>query len=191
VVVSLAGLLVLALTFPVVGHYVYRTSPGGLWHRARRVGRDGRPFTLYKWRTMVVGADRDGPAVTSAGDPRVTPVGRRLRQTKLDELPQFWNVLKGDMSLVGPRPEDPTYVARYTPAQRRVLEVKPGITSPASVRYRHEEELLRGEGWEQVYLEEVLPAKLALELDYLARRSLLGDLWILVQTAGALLPARR
>ena len=191
VAVSLVGLLILALTFPVVGHYVYRTSPGGLWYRATRVGRDGRPLVVYKWRTMVAGADRGGPSVTAAGDPRVTPVGSVLRKTKLDEFPQFWNVLKGEMSLVGPRPEDPKYVALYTPAQRRVLEVKPGITSPASVRYRHEEEFLQGEDWERAYVEEVLPAKLALELEYLAHRSLPGDLWILVQTAAALLPTGR
>src|SRR5437762_14127398 len=115
---------------------------------------------------MVVDADRRGPGITTAGDRRITPLGRILRRTKLDEFPQCINVLKGDMSIVGPRPEDPRYVTYYTPQQRAVLSVRPGITSPASVRYRHEEAMLQGEDWENTYIRVVLPAKLALDLDY-------------------------
>ena len=113
---------------------------------------------------MIVGTDRQGPGITATGDPRITRVGRFLRRAKLDELPQFINVLVGDMSLVGPRPEDPRYVAFYTPEQRRVLSVRPGITSPASLAYRHEEQLLAGEDWETHYRARVLPDKLALDL---------------------------
>ncbi|MFZ1551113.1 MAG: sugar transferase, partial [Anaerolineae bacterium] len=131
---------------------------------AVRVGQDGRPFRLYKFRSMIVGTDRQGPGITATGDPRITRVGRFLRRAKLDELPQLINVLLGDMSLVGPRPEDPRYVAFYTPEQRRVLSVHPGITSPASLAYRHEEQLLAGEDWETHYRTRVLPAKLALDL---------------------------
>lgn len=190
VVGSVLGLAVLVVILPVVVYQNRRSSPGPLFYRGIRVGQRGKPINLYKLRTMVVGADRSGPGVTAAGDPRVTPAGWFLRKTKLDEFPQFLNVLSGQMSLVGPRPEDPAYVERYTPAQRQALEVKPGITSPASVRFRHEEELLQGEDWEQAYVIQVLPAKLALELDYLARRSFIGDLGILARTAIALLPLR-
>src|SRR5688572_27718688 len=112
------------------------TSSGPVLHRARRVGRGGVVFTLYKFRTMTIDAERTGPAITRHNDPRVTPLGRFLRQTKLDELPQLVNTLLGDMSLVGPRPEDPSYVRLYSPDERRVLDVKPGITSAATVLHR-------------------------------------------------------
>ena len=125
------------------------------------------PFRLYKFRRMVSDADKQGPGITATGDSRITRVGRFLRRTKIDELPQLINVLSGDMSLVGPRPEDPRYVTLYTPEQRRVLAVRPGITSAASLAYRHEEQLLAGADWETVYREEVLPAKLAIDLEYL------------------------
>lgn len=131
---------------------------------------------------MVVGADKLGPGITTAQDPRVTPIGRFMRRTKLDELPQLVNVLKGEMSLVGPRPEDPRYVALYTPTQRQVLSVRPGITSPASLQFRNEAEALKGAGWEAVYINELMPAKLQIELDYLQRRTLLTDLRIILQT---------
>jgi len=124
---------------------------------------------------------------TTAGDRRITRVGRLLRRSKIDELPQLVNVWKGEMSLVGPRPEDPRYVALYTPEQRRVLAVKPGITSPASLQYRHEEELLAGEDWEQVYVEQVMPHKLAIDLEYLQRRTVWTDLGVIWQTVVALL----
>jgi lipopolysaccharide/colanic/teichoic acid biosynthesis glycosyltransferase len=109
-----------------------------------------------------------------------------LRRTKIDELPQLWNVCKGEMSLVGPRPEDPRYVALYTPEQRQVLVARPGLTSPASVRYRHEEELLQGADWERIYVQQVMPHKLEMEREYLARRTLWSDVEVLAQTLGAL-----
>jgi lipopolysaccharide/colanic/teichoic acid biosynthesis glycosyltransferase len=151
------------------------------------VGKNGELFRPFKFRSMAVGADQQGPGITAAGDARVTRAGRFLRRTKLDELPQLINVLRGDMSLVRPRPEDPRYVALYTPEQRRVLAVRPGITSAASLAYRHEEQLLAGADWETVYREQVLPAKLAIDLDYLARRSLWSDLGLIVRTVGSML----
>ncbi|MEW6580001.1 MAG: sugar transferase, partial [Chloroflexota bacterium] len=159
---SAIGLVFLSPLFALIALLIRLSSPGPIFYRARRVGRCGREFTLYKFRSMVANADRQGPGITTAGDPRVTPIGRVLRRTKLDELPQLWNVLRGDMSLVGPRPEDPRYVALYTPEQRRVLDVRPGITSLASIEYRHEEAVLRGPDWEQRYIREVMPAKLTI-----------------------------
>jgi len=136
---------------------------------------------------MVADADKRGPGITATGDSRVTPVGRFLRRTKIDELPQLINVLRGDMSLVGPRPEDPRYVARYTPEQRRVLAVRPGITSAASLTYRHEEQLLSGEDWETVYRTQVMPEKLAIDLAYLQRRTLWSDLVLVFRTVVAMM----
>lgn len=186
VMVSGIGLLVLSPLLLAIGLAVRLTSPGPALYKAKRVGRDGELFTLYKFRSMVADADKQGPGVTTAGDSRVTPVGRILRRTKLDELPQLFNVLRGDMSLVGPRPEDPRYVALYTPEQRAVLRVRPGITSPASVHYRDEERILQGENWETQYMTQVLPAKLALDLEYAQEANLLTDLKIILQTAKAL-----
>jgi lipopolysaccharide/colanic/teichoic acid biosynthesis glycosyltransferase len=161
-------------------------TPGPVFYRARRIGRGGRPFELLKFRSMVTGAGQLGPGLTIAGDGRITRSGRWLRQTKVDELPQLFNVLKGEMSLVGPRPEDPRYVALYSAEQRRVLAVRPGITSPASIRYRGEEALLAGADWEQTYTGRIMPDKLQRELAYLARRTLWSDLAVLWQTALAL-----
>ena len=186
------GLLLLLPLLLLIALLIVLTSPGPVFHGALRIGRHGKPFRLYKFRSMVLHADRLGPRLTTAGDRRVTTVGRWLRRTKLDELPQLLNVLKGEMSLVGPRPEDPRYVALYTQEQRRVLAARPGITSPASLVYRDESALLVGEDWERIYLERVLPRKLAIELDYLARRGLLTDLAIVARTVLALvLPSWR
>jgi len=190
VLASLAGLVILSPLFVLIAVAIKLDSPGPVFFRGRRVGRNGCLFDIYKFRSMVVDADRKGPGITTAGDPRITRVGNALRRTKLDELPQLINVVRGEMSLVGPRPEDTRYVALYTSEQRRVLSVRPGITSPASLRFRQEEDLLRGEDWRRVYREQVVPAKLQIELDYLERASLWRDLGILVQTVLALVPRR-
>ncbi len=182
VAAALLGVLLLLPLWLAIALLVRATSPGPVFYRAQRVGRGGRPFRLLKFRTMRPGADREGAGITRAGDSRVTAAGRWLRRTKLDETPQLLNVLAGSMSLVGPRPEDPRYVARYAPEQRRVLRVRPGITSAASVRYRREEQLLRGDDWERLYLEVVMPDKLRLDLDYLDRRTFCSDLGVLWQT---------
>jgi lipopolysaccharide/colanic/teichoic acid biosynthesis glycosyltransferase len=180
------GLLLLAPVFLIVGLAIKFSSPGPAFFRASRVGQDGQIFKLYKFRSMYLDADRKGPAVTVRDDPRVTLVGRRLRRTKLDELPQLINVFIGEMSLVGPRPEDPQFVAHYTPRQRQVLAVRPGITSPASLRYRDEEDLLAGEDWEKTYREQVLPHKLDLDLAYLHQRTVWTDLSLILQTVARL-----
>ncbi len=182
IVASLLGLIALSPLLVIIGIAIKLNSPGPVVYRATRVGRDARHFKLYKFRTMVVHADAIGPGITGAGDNRVTPVGRILRRTKLDELPQLINVLRGEMSLVGPRPEDPRYVAYYTDEQRKILNVRPGITSPASIAYRHETELLTGDDWETRYIEEVLPAKLAVDLAYARNPSVWQDVLVILRT---------
>ena len=186
VVVASLVLLVTAPIWPLIALLIKLGSKGPVIHRAVRTGRHGRPFVLYKFRTMRVG-DSVGPSVTRAGDPRVTAVGRWLRASKLDELPNVINVLRGDMSLVGPRPEDPRYVALYTERQREVLTVRPGITSPATVAFRDEEEVLASAGGdlERAYLHEVLPRKLELDVAYVQRHSLASDLGVLAATVRA------
>lgn len=163
IIVSALALIILTPLLLLISVLVKLTSPGPIFYRAERIGKNGKPFKLYKFRSMASDADKGGPKITASGDARVTPLGRWLRKFKLDELPQFINVLKGEMSTVGPRPEDPHYVNFYSAEQRKVLDVLPGITSAASVRYRHEERILNGEGWERQYSEKVLPAKLAIE----------------------------
>lgn len=191
--IVVAGMLLVALS-PVllVSVLMVRAgTPGPIMHRAVRVGRDGRFFTLYKLRTMVADAAVAGPAVTSHDDERITWAGQRLRAKKLDELPQLWNVLKGDMSLVGPRPEDPRYVRLYNEQQREVLCVRPGITSPASVAFVDEARQLGSGEIEARYVTSVMPAKLRIELDYLAHRTLRSDLRVLIATLAAITRRRR
>jgi lipopolysaccharide/colanic/teichoic acid biosynthesis glycosyltransferase len=186
VVASTAALIVSAPIWIVVAIAVRATSQGSVLHRSTRVGLNGRPFTLLKFRTMSVQPVQSGHAlVTASGDPRITKAGRILRAAKLDEIPQLVNVLRGDMSLVGPRPEDPVYVAGYDDRQRRVLSVRPGMTSPAAIAYRHEERLLAtaGADLEDVYIRDVLPAKLELDLSYIDTRTFFGDIAILLRTA--------
>src|SRR5437899_493607 len=141
-ILAASGLVLLIPVLLVVIVLVKITSKGPAFYRQDRVGQGGRIFRIVKFRSMFAAAEKHGPAITSAGDPRVTPMGRLLRRSKIDELPQLWNVLRGDMSLVGPRPEVPRYVDSYSPEQRRVLTVRPGITDPASIAYRQEEHLL-------------------------------------------------
>ena len=186
IVVSAIGLLLLSPLLLIIAVANWLTAPGPIFYLAPRIGLHGRLFYVYKFRTMIVNADKVGPKVTVAGDSRITPIGRILRKTKLDELPQLINVLRGDMSLVGPRPEDPRYVALYTPVQRAVLNVAPGITSPASVHYRDEQALLVGHDWETRYINEIMPAKLAIDLDYAQHPSLTRDISIISQTIFAL-----
>ena len=159
-------------------------SPGPVLFKGLRVGVDGAVFSILKFRTMRDGPTSSGPAVTGKKDQRITRVGGFLRTYKLDEIPQLLNVIKGEMSLVGPRPEDPKYVAHYTAEQRKVLSIRPGIASPAAVEYRHEEEILAdvpAEEIDRLYLEDILPPKLALDLVYLDNHSLITDIKILFQ----------
>ena len=190
ITLSLLALIVLAPVMLLVAIAVKFSSPGPVLYRAQRAGRFGQLFTLYKFRSMRVDLTGRAPRITGSGDPRITRVGRLLRDTKLDELPQFFNTLKGDMSLVGPRPEDPKLVESYSAEQRRVLTVKPGLTSPATVLNRHEEDVLAGPNPEEVYRRDVLPAKLKIELDYLDRRTVMEDLRVLAHTVAALFSRR-
>lgn len=180
---SALGLIALSPLFVVVACCIKLTTQGPVFYRQVRLGQDGRKFRILKFRSMVVGASEDGLGITVSGDHRVTAVGRFLRQYKIDELPQLWNVLLGEMSLVGPRPELPIYVADYTEEQRLVLSARPGMTDPASLAYRHEEEILAShEDPEQFYRTEILPDKLTRNLEYLRRVSLCGDLRIVSET---------
>ncbi len=190
VIASGLGLIAISPLMLGVAVAIKLSSPGPVFYLSRRVGRHGRLFGIYKFRTMVVNADKIGPGVTVSNDPRITRIGKLLRSTKLDELPQLINVLRGEMSLVGPRPEDPRYVALYTPEQRAVLNVRPGITSPASLHYHDEQSLLVGADWETQYINEILPAKLAIDLEYAKRPSLQQDIALITDTVKALYTSR-
>ncbi len=178
-----AGLVVLAPLLVAIGVLILMEDGRPVFFRQERVGRDGRPFRIWKFRTMVVDAERRGGAITVGRDPRITRVGHWLRRFKLDELPQLWNVVRGEMSLVGPRPEVPRYVALYTPEQRRVLSLVPGITDPASIAYRDEAALLAdSDDPERLYVERIMPDKIRINLDYAARRSLWSDVRVILET---------
>ena len=158
-------------------------SPGGIFFAQNRVGRNGVTFRLLKFRSMYVDAESLGRITVGARDARITKVGYYLRKYKLDEFPQFINVLKGEMSIVGPRPEVQEYVDLYTEDQRKILQVKPGITDLASLAYFHENELLaKSENPQQTYINEVLPEKIRLNEKYLANPSLSQDLVIICKT---------
>ncbi len=177
------GLLVLAPLLAAIGLLILVEDGRPVFFRQERVGRDGRPFRIWKFRTMVRDAERRGTAITVGRDPRITRIGHWLRRFKLDELPQLWNVVRGEMSLVGPRPEVPRYVALYTPEQRRVLALVPGITDPASIAYRDEAALLaESDDPERLYVERIMPDKIRINLDYAARRSLWSDLRVILET---------
>jgi lipopolysaccharide/colanic/teichoic acid biosynthesis glycosyltransferase len=186
---ALAGLAVLWPLLLLAALWVKLDSPGPMLFNQERVGRHGRSFRIHKFRTM-----RDDPApgrqITVGADPRITRSGRWLRAAKLDELPQLFNVLKGEMSFVGPRPEVPRYVAFYTAEERRVLELRPGITDLASIKYRNESEILaRAADPERAYVDEVMRDKLRINLEYAARAGLWADLGVILKTLATL--ARR
>ena len=187
-ILSFIGLLVLSPVLIVLSGLVKFTSPGPVLFKQQRVGKNGRLFWILKFRSMVDGAERMGAGITPVNDLRITQIGAFLRKWKLDEIPQLWNVLRGDMSLVGPRPELPQYVAKYTTEQRQVLKVRPGITDPASLRYRDEGVLLqKSSDPNQLYLQEILPDKLKLNLAYLRRVSFSYDIKLVVATIRSLL----
>ena len=190
VVAALIGLAFLWPLFVFIAARIRRDSPGPIFYWGSRVGRDGNPFRILKFRTMYERPESyDGPKITGEGDSRVTPVGRWLRESKLNELPQLWNVLRGEMSLVGPRPEDPDFVAEWPNEVRaELLSVRPGVTSPASVLYRDEEALLQADNVVADYLREVMPTKLRLDLIYVRHRTLLTDLDVIFWTVVALVP---
>lgn len=180
------GIILLSPILLVIAIVVRVTSEGPIIYTAIRIGKGGKNISVFKFRTMVVNADKLGGAVTIKGDSRITPIGRFLRQNKLDELPQLFNVVNGTMSFVGPRPESPRYVALYNQEQRGVLDVRPGITSPASLVYRNEEDLLQGDDWETQYIEQIMPRKLSIDLKYAKKPSLIADIRIIMQTLVAI-----
>ena len=185
---SLLGLALLSPILLILAAGVKLTSSGPVFYRGTRVGRRGRPFRIFKFRTMMPDAEIRGGPSTADGDPRVTRFGRFLRKAKLDELPQLFNVLVGDMSLVGPRPEVPQYVALFTEEERSILNVRPGITDWASLWNPDEGALLSGDpDPERAYLERIRPEKIRLQLDYVRRRSTWVDLGILARTAWVVL----
>ena len=180
---ALLGLAVLWPLLLVIAAAIVVRDGKPVLFRQERVGRDGRPFRLWKFRTMTAGAEQRGRQITVGADPRITRIGRWLRAMKLDELPQLVNVLRGEMSLVGPRPEVPRYVALYTPAQRAVLALTPGITDPASLRYYDESRVLAGAADpDRLYVDEILPEKIRLNLEYAARATAWSDLGVVFAT---------
>jgi len=184
-VVSSCALIFLSPLLVAIALAVRVSGPGPALYRGVRVGRNGREFTILKFRSM-----RTEPQamseITIHADPRVTAIGRLLRASKLDELPQLWNVIRGEMSLVGPRPEAPRYVAAYTTEQREVLSVRPGVTGLAQIYFRHEERLLRGSHPERYYQTTVMPAKLEIDRYYARHHSFWVDLKIIALTVVAL-----
>ncbi len=190
-------LLISAPLFLLIAVVIRLDSPGGAFFRQERVGQGGRLFSMLKFRTMVVQRSVAGPLLTIGADPRITRAGRWLRRTRLDELPQLINVVRGEMSLVGPRPEVPRYVSRYTRVQRHILDFRPGLTGPASIDFRDESDLLAVQtDPEGYYCQVLIPAKIATDLAYLDHASALSDLRLIARTvwciaAGPLARLRR
>ncbi len=190
IVLSFFGLILLSPLFAIVSFAIKRDSHGPIFYKATRVGKHGKYFAMLKFRTMFENSGtQQGPPLTTKNDTRVTPIGKWLRATKLNEIPQLWNVLKGDMSLVGPRPEDPQFVEEW-PAEIRdkILSIRPGMTSPASVIYRNEEELLSGRSYIDDYVRSILPDKLRLDQLYIDNQSFISDLDVLFLTLITFLP---
>jgi len=188
VTVAGLGLVFLSPLFVAIGIAIRVSDPGPIFYRQERIGRHGKPFRIWKFRTMVTNADRVGLPLTAQNDPRITRIGSSLRASKLDELPQLFNVVLGQMSLVGPRPEVDRYVRCYSDEERAVLDLRPGLTDVASIRYRNENALLEtNAGAEDVYLTRIMPAKISLNLEYAARSNFLRDLGVIATTLGCVL----
>ena len=186
IAISAAALCVLWPLYLIIALAIVIDDPGPVFYRQVRVGRGGKPFRIFKFRSMVVDADKKGLEITVGHDRRITRVGAFLRKTKLDELAQLLNVLCGQMSFVGPRPEVPRYVELYTPYQRQVLLVRPGITDYASIAYRHENDLLdAAQDPERMYIEQIMPAKIELNMKYLREISPAADIRLILKTVEA------
>jgi lipopolysaccharide/colanic/teichoic acid biosynthesis glycosyltransferase len=182
-IVALTALVLLSPVLLVLALVIKITSPGSVFYRGVRIGKNGVPFRIFKFRTMVINAEKLGGSATAEDDPRITPIGRFIRRNKLDEFPQFLNVLVGDMSLVGARPEVKKYVDMYTDEEKQILELRPGITDWASIWNSNEAAVLEGSNDpEKAYEELIRPTKLALQLFYARNHSLLVDVKILAHT---------
>lgn len=183
IILSAFGLMLILPLLVVVAIWIKLDSAGPVFYRQVRVGRGGKDFRIYKFRSMYVDSDKRGLITVGGHDPRVTRAGYYIRRFKLDELPQLINVLVGDMSFVGPRPEVRKYVDLYTPEQLHVLDVRPGITDAASIKYRNENELLAAvANPDQYYIEVIMQDKLRINLEYVAHHSLMGDLRLILAT---------
>jgi lipopolysaccharide/colanic/teichoic acid biosynthesis glycosyltransferase len=181
---AMVVLVILSPILALVSLVVVVDSPGNPLYGGWRAGQGGRRFRMWKFRTMVTNADRLGSAITTPNDARITRAGRFLRKSKLDELPQFFNLLLGDLTLVGPRPEDPGITEQYTAEQREIFKVKPGITGPTQLRYTviESEAIPDGEDAQRYYIDHILDQKVRLDLEYLQQRTLASDLQVLSQT---------
>lgn len=185
---SFFGILFLLIPFAAVAVAVKCSSRGPVFFRQVRVGKNGREFRIYKFRTMVADAEKKGMQITVGGDSRVTGIGRVLRKTKVDELPQLFNVFAGQMSFVGPRPEVPHYVDMYSDYQKNVLRIKPGITELASIVYRDENDVLaKSEDPERTYIEEIMPEKIKLNMQYMQKMNVFYDIYLIFRTFVAVL----
>ena len=183
ITLSIPGLILLSPLFIILAIWIKKDSKGPVFYKQIRIGKGGKEFYLYKFRSMRQGADKQGLLTVGGKDPRITKSGSFIRTYKLDEFPQLINVLKGDMSIVGPRPEVPKYVALYTRDQQKVLSVKPGISDWASIYFRNENELLaQAENPEEFYVSEVMPQKLLMNLKYINNNSLFIDVKIIFNT---------
>lgn len=180
---SFFGILILSPLLIFIGLWVGLSSKGGVFYKQIRVGKNNKDFKLYKFRSMRVNSDKQGLLTVGSKDSRITKAGYFIRKYKIDELPQLFNVLKGDMSFVGPRPEVRRYVDLYSEEQMKVLSVRPGITDPASIKYRNENDLLSSaSNPEQYYIQHIMPDKLKINIDYINTRTFIKDIKIIFQT---------
>lgn len=187
IVASFFGLLFLFIPFLIISLIIISTSKGGVFFKQIRVGRRGKEFKIYKFRTMVKDAEAKGLQLSTSSDARITKIGKILRKTKIDELPQLINVFIGQMSLVGPRPEVPKYVELYSDEQKNVLLIRPGITDEASIKFRNENEILeKVDDVEKTYIEEIMPQKIQFNLDYIQKMSLLYNIKLIFKTIFAI-----
>lgn len=181
IVASFFGLITLSPVMLVVLVLIKLRTPGPAFFYQKRVGRHGKSFTMYKFRTMVV--NHDGNTISVKGENRITPLGTKLRKYKLDELPELLNILKGDMSFVGPRPDVPEYIKKLSDEELMILDLRPGITSPASIKYANEEEIVAATSDPKKYYNEVIwPDKIRMNMEYSKRRSFLGDISLIFKT---------
>jgi len=183
IILSFCGIIISAPLFLVIGILIKLEDKGPVFFRGERIGKDGKPFRMFKFRSMVINADKKGGPSTAGDDPRLTKIGKSLRRFNLDELPQFINVLIGDMSIVGPRPEVKMYVDMFTEEERRILDVKPGITDWASIWNPDEGAVLAGaKDPEKVYMEKIRPTKIKLQLKYVENNSFMIDFKIMLKS---------
>lgn len=181
IIASFFGLILFSPVFLIVIPLIKIRTPGPVFFCQQRSGRHGKPFTIYKFRTMTI--NHGGSTVSVMGDSRITPLGAYLRKYKIDELPELWNVLKGDMSFVGPRPDMPDYISKLNGEERRILELRPGITGPATLKYANEDELLSNVADPQKFNDEILwPDKVRINLEYYRNRNFIGDIRIIMRT---------